>query len=110
VNPENAEAALPDYFRIVHPGWEGVSVADLVDMTSGWETELYGFTLDFSEGGLHISRRLVARLYPGRFAAGKAVKEFSVMGRLREAGYPVPEVHEVETDAEVLGVPFMIMD
>ena len=110
MNPENVEAALLGYYRRVHPSWEGVSVADLVDMTSGWETELYGFMLGFSEGGLHISRRLVARLYPGRFAAGKAVKEFSVMGRLGEAGYPVPEVHEVETDAEVLGLPFMIMD
>ena len=110
MNPKISVAALLDYYHGAHPGWEGVSVTEGVDMTSGWETELYGHTLEYSEGGLMVSRRLVARLYPGRHAAGKAEKEFSVMGRLGEAGYPVPEVHEVETDADALGVPFMIMD
>ena len=103
-------AALLDYYRGAHPSWEGVSVTDVVDMTSGWETELYGFTLEYSEGSLLVSKRLVARLYPGRHAAGKAEKEFTVMGRLGEAGYPVPGVHEVETHADALGLPFMIMD
>jgi len=79
-------------------------------MTSGWETELYGHTLEYRKEGLMVSKRLVARLYPGRHAAGKAEKEFTVMGRLGEAGYPVPRVHAVETDADALGVPFMIMD
>lgn len=108
VNPKKMVAALLDYYRGAHPSWEGVSVTDGVDMTSGWETELYGHTLEYSEDGLPVSKRLVARLYSGRYAAGKAQKEFTVMTLLGEAGYPVPGVHEVETDA--LGVPFMIMD
>jgi aminoglycoside phosphotransferase (APT) family kinase protein len=110
VNPKISVAALLDYYRGAHPSWDGVSVTDGVDMTSGWETELFGHTLEYSEDGLHVSKRLVTRLYSGRYAAGKAMKEFTVMCRLGEAGYPVPEVHEVETDADALGVPFMIMD
>jgi aminoglycoside phosphotransferase (APT) family kinase protein len=103
-------APLLDYYRAAQPSWEGVSVTDGVDMTSGWETELFGHTLEYTEGGLTVSKRLVARLYSGRYAVGKAEKEFTVMTRLGEAGYPVPGVHEVETDADALGVPFMIMD
>ena len=110
MNPKISVAALLDYYRGAHPSWEGVSVTDGVDMTSGWETELYGHTLEYREEGLMVSKRLVARLYPGRHAAWKAEKEFTVMGRLGEAGYPVPEVHVVETDADALSVPFMIMD
>ncbi len=110
MNPKNRAAALLDYYRGAHPSWEGVSVADGVDMTSGWETELYGHTLGYREHGLPVSKRLVARLYLGRRAAGKAEKEFRVMTRLGEAGYPVPGVYEVEADADALGVPFMIMD
>ena len=110
MNPEKVEAALQSYYRGAHPSWDRVLVADVVDLTSGWETELYRFTLGFDEGGMPVSRRLVIRLYPGRYAVEKAEKEFAVMGRLRGAGYPVPVVHEVELDVGVLGVPFMIMD
>ncbi len=104
------EERLLEYIGGLHPDREGLTVSQLEDITSGWETELYGYTLDYSEDGLPVSKRLVARFYPGRYAGGKAEKEFRVMGRLREAGYPVPGVHEVETDADALGVPFMVMD
>jgi len=104
------EERLLEYIGGLHPDREGLTVSQLEDITSGWETELYGYTLEYSEDGIPVSKRLVARLYPGRYAAGKAEKEFRVMGRLREAGYPVPGVHEVETDADPLGVPFLTMD
>ena len=104
------EERLLEYISGLHPEREGLTVSQLEEITSGWETELYGYTLEYNEDGLPVSKRLVARLYPGRHAAGKAMKEYTVMGRLGEAGYPVPEVHEVETDADTLGVPFMIMD
>ena len=101
---------LTRFYGERQPRWERVTVRDAADLTSGWETELFGHTLEYSEDGLLVSKRLVARLYPGRHAAGKAEHEFGVMRRLGEAGYPVPEVHEVETGVDALGVPFMIMD
>jgi aminoglycoside phosphotransferase (APT) family kinase protein len=118
MNPESSEKSgakvteerLLAYVGRLDPDREGLTVSRLEDITSGWETELYRFNLDYDEGGLPVSRRLVLRLYPGSHASGKAKKEFTVMGRLREVGYPVPEVHEVETDVDVLGAPFMIME
>jgi aminoglycoside phosphotransferase (APT) family kinase protein len=107
---QSISMGLTEFYREAHPKWDNSNVAGLTDLTSGWETELYGYTLKYSENGRRVSKRLVARLYPGRNAAGKAEKEFRVMGRLGAAGYPVPEVHEVETDLRALGKPFMIMD
>jgi aminoglycoside phosphotransferase (APT) family kinase protein len=110
VSIDSISRRLTEYYRETHPTWGDPTIHGVVDLTSGWETKLYGYNLEYREDRLPVSRRLVARLYPGRRAAGKAKKEFTVMGRLGEAGYPVPEVHEVETDADVLGLPFMVMD
>ena len=107
---ESISENLERFFEEAHPTWNDPTITDVVDLTSGWETELFGFNLHYIERRLSVSRRLVARLYPGRRAAGKARHEYRVMGRLGEAGYPVPGVHEIVTEADVLGVPFMIMD
>jgi len=107
---ESIPERLKNFFKEAHPPWGDPKISGVVDLTSGWETELYGFNLNYIEGDHPVSRRLVARLYPGRHAAAKAEKEFTVMGRLEEAGYPVPMVHEVETDPDALGMPFMMMD
>jgi len=107
---ESISEGLTKFYRERQPKWKLVTVRDTIDLTSGWETELYGFTLKYCEGHRSISKRLVARLYPGRYAAEKAKHEFGVIGRLGEDGYPVPAVHDVETDLEVLGVPFITMD
>jgi aminoglycoside phosphotransferase (APT) family kinase protein len=107
---KSISAGLTEFYKEKHPRLERVTVSDIADLTSGWETELYGFALEYVEDGQLVSKRLVSRLYSGKYAAGKAEKEFRVMGRLGEAGYPVPEVHEVEIDVDALGVPFMIMD
>ncbi|UCE96591.1 MAG: phosphotransferase family protein [Candidatus Bathyarchaeota archaeon] len=101
---------LTKFYMGRHPNWQQVTVYNTVDLTSGWETELYGFTLKYNEDRCSISRRLVARLYPGRGAAEKAKHEFNVVRRLSETRYPVPAIHDVEIDPEVLGAPFITMD
>ncbi len=107
---EYVSEGLTQFYRKGQPTWKEVVVSDTTDLTSGWETELYGFTLEYRERSRSVSRRLVARLYPGRYAPQKAEHEFGVIRRLGEAGYSVPEVHDVETDLEVLGMPFITMD
>ncbi|UCB61295.1 MAG: phosphotransferase [Candidatus Bathyarchaeota archaeon] len=107
---ESISEGLAKFYRKRQPKLKQVTVHDTTDLTSGWETELYGFTLKYCEGHRSTLRRLVARLYPGRNAAEKAKHEFSVIRRLGEVGYPVPSVHEVEVDLEALGVPFITMD
>jgi aminoglycoside phosphotransferase (APT) family kinase protein len=102
--------SLTKFYKEKQTSWEQVSIRNTTDLTSGWETELYRFILEYIEGNRSLSKCLVARLYPGRGAVEKAKREFGVMKRLGKAGYPVPAVHDVETDLKVLDMPFITMD
>ena len=107
---ESVAEPLKRFFEEKHPTWNIHKIVDVVDLTTGWETELYRFNIHYDEKGFSISRRFVARLYPGRRAARKAKHEYMVMKRLGRTEYPVPKVHELVTETNVLGVPFIIMD
>jgi aminoglycoside phosphotransferase (APT) family kinase protein len=79
-------------------------VEDVAEISMGWETELFTFHTVSSEG----ENGLVLRVFSGD-GAGKAVKEFSLMKRLDELGYPVPPVYFIETSGDVIGKPFIVM-
>jgi len=108
--PEYVSEALEGYLRGKFPEREGLRVSNVDEITSGWETELYSLDLDYTESGRAVNDRLVARLYPGKSAESKAEREYRAMRGLLHAGYPVPEVFSVETDAGVLGKPFVLME
>lgn len=101
---------LAEYYNRHHPDRKNLAIRDVREITSGWETELYAFRVEFEEGGRLIREERVARLYPGKYAAGKAAKEFGVMSRLSEAGYPVPDVYDLDTEGAALGKPFVVME
>lgn len=104
------EAGLLEYYKRRHPEREGVVISKFEEITMGWETELYSFNVGFRRDGREIEDGRVVRLYQGGDASRKAVREFGVMSRLLDAGYPVPEVYLLETDAGILGKPFVIME
>ena len=87
-----------------------MAVSEVKEITMGWETELHSFDVEFRKAGNLVREERVVRLYPGIPAADKAAKEFKVMSRLSQAGYPVPEVFHLDTDKETLGRPFIIME
>ena len=87
-----------------------MAISEVKEITMGWETELYSFDVESREAGNQVREERVVRLYSGISGAEKAAKEFRVMSRLSEAGYPVPVVFHVETDEKILGRPFIIME
>jgi len=101
---------LAEYYNRQCPDRESLAISEVKEITMGWETELYSFDVEFREAGDLVREERVVRLYPGSSAAEKAAKEFKVMSRLFEAGYPVPEVFHLETDVETLGRPLIIME
>jgi len=101
---------LADFYNRHYPDRINLAIRDDREITSGWETELYAFSVEFEEGGRLIREERVARLYPGKYAAEKAAKEFGVMSKLSEAGYPVPEVYDLDTEGAYLGKPFIVME
>ena len=103
------EDKLEGYLSELHPTWLDISVSGMKDITSGWETWLYYFELDYSLEGDVQEERLVLRVYSEN-ASTKARHEFTTMSRLQEAGYPVPRVHWMDDRGDLLGRPFIIMD
>jgi len=91
--------------------WD-VKVRDVVNITTGWESEVYSFDVDVEYGRPEERRheRLILRIYPGDDAEAKSAREFYGMRQLHKAGYPVPQVLILESENSPFGQPFVIME
>ena len=93
-----------------YPNRQDLRVSDLCRIADGWECDVYAFTVASREAGEPRHDNLILRLYQGDRGAAKASTEFEAMRGLRDAGYPVPQVHFLETDPSQLGKSFIIME
>lgn len=87
--------------------YPGVMISDLQFTTSGWESDIYTFTLYFSS---EAPKTFILRPYLGNGATQKLIRETCGLRQLHQAGYPVPAVLLSETDSSILGEPFTIME
>ena len=108
--PDGIQARLQAYATNAFPDRQGVRVTDLTRIASGWESEIHSFDLEHGPAGERRREGLILRLYPGDDAERKSMREFHGMRKLREVGYPVPEVLILEQDLSPLGRPFVIME
>jgi len=107
---EELQERMLEFFKIRYPSKKEVKVSNFVKITEGWETEVYSFVLeDRSNNKLHLND-LILRIYPGDNAKKKSAKEFKVMAKLYEVGFPVPRVYYLETGQSTFGKPFVIME
>ncbi len=106
----NIKEGLAEYYNRRYPNRINQAVSEVEDITSGWEAELYAFIVEYEEEGRTLREERVARVYQGNIATQKAVGEFKVISGLSRAGFPVPKVFHLETDATLLGGPFIIME
>ena len=105
------QVQLQNYLSHPSIAYLNSEIVDLVEITAGWENDMYAFDqLVDDRFGERIRRELVLRIYPGDGGDIKSRNEFENMQRLHQSGYPVPEVFHLETDPNVLGKPFMIME
>ena len=74
------------------PDKQGAQVSDLVNISAGWESEIYAFDVEHGPPNQRRREGLILRIYPGGDAQAKSVREFRGMSQLHEAGYPVPRV------------------
>lgn len=85
-------------------------VVALTDISTGWESELYSFWLEYGSAESKQRQHLVLRLYMGTGATEKAKREFQAIQQLYQAGYPVPQVYTLEHKQTPFGRPFIIME
>lgn len=102
-NQDDLASALSRY--LTSRTGQVVQVSNLVRLSEGWETDVYGFDALGLRGG-----RRVLRLFFGEGAGPTALHEYTSMELLDHAGYPVPAVELVEADTAALGRAFIIME
>src|SRR5205823_3676796 len=95
---------LQEFYDADRGTGRGRRISQVLLLGSGFETDVFAFTVD-AEGG-NGAEELILRPYSGQGAAEKAALEFEAMTRLREAGYPVPWVLALQRDPWPLGRPF----
>jgi aminoglycoside phosphotransferase (APT) family kinase protein len=76
--------------------------------TSGWESEIYAYTLTAGEPNQRHAEKRVLRLLTGGMMAD-AEREYHFLTLLNQAGYPVPQVYALGHETDGLGHPFIIM-
>jgi len=100
---------LVKYFKTFQK-MQKIKIIDLQDITSGWETEIFTFTLQFTENGVEKQEKLVIRIYPGEYAERTSTYELLMYTTLDKQNYPTPKIHYSSTDKQYVGKPFLIMD
>jgi aminoglycoside phosphotransferase (APT) family kinase protein len=98
------------YYHEGKRGRDAPHISDITLLGSGYETDVFAFSLEADGEGFGAAQDLVLRIYAGEDTAEKATREFGVMRRLREAGYPVPQVLSLQQDSSPSGRPFVIME
>ena len=110
MNKQHLTERIVPYLESLYPDRSGLSVTNLDEVNMGWETELYTFEIDSTKDGDQIKEHRVLRVFQGDNAGHKSAKEYYLMRRLGEVGYPVPKVYDHEESGEAIGKPFILME
>jgi len=110
VMSDDMQRRLQAYYARAFPARQGVRVSDLVNVSAGWETDVYSFVVEHGPPGGRQCEELILRIYPGDEAHSESAHEFHAMRQLHKAGYPVPLVLIVEREKSPFGKPFVIME
>ncbi len=101
---------LDSYCAHAFPAKQGVRVTGLAEISAGWESDIYSFTVEYGPPSARQREELILRIYPGEDAHSKSAREYRGMGLLHSAGYPVPRVLVLEREDSPFGRPFVIME
>ena len=82
-------------------------VSEVNFLVSGFESEIYTFRFQRADTA---QNSYILRLFTGEGAAEKLRREASALSLLQNVGYPVPGLLLQETNLEILGKPFEIIE
>jgi len=109
---QDMKQRLEAYLKSKFPQRAGLSVAELEWMSGGFSYETYFFTATWEEAEGPVSESLVIRMQPelGCIPPYDIRPQYEVLKRVHGTGIPVPKVYWLETDSQVLGHPFFVME
>lgn len=114
LDPAQVADSLAIWWVGQHPDEPGVRVTEVqIPQASGMSSETVLFRLTLDRDGTAHSQDLVARVIPTGnqvFPTLDFARERLAMDAVRTStGVPAPIVHSIETDASILGGPFLVM-
>jgi aminoglycoside phosphotransferase (APT) family kinase protein len=107
---DDIQGPLQATYTSAFPEKQDVQIRDIAHITTGWESDIYSFTLEHGPTTGRQHEELILRIYPGDDAHAKSAREFESMRLLHEMGYPVPQVLILEREHSPFGQPFVIME
>jgi aminoglycoside phosphotransferase (APT) family kinase protein len=107
---DDLQCILGSYYVRAFPAKQSARITGLVNISEGWESDMYAFTAESGPPGARQREDLILRLYPGENAYAKSEREFRGMELLHCVGYPVPKVLALERERSPFGRPFLIME
>jgi aminoglycoside phosphotransferase (APT) family kinase protein len=107
MTPDELRSRLAGYFECLCPE-RPVSLGRLVNLTGGWASSLYTFTLE-QAGSAEVL--VVLKTYaPNARGTAHAAREWQALTVLRAAKRSVPRVLLHESDTRHVGQPFIVME
>ncbi len=107
---EENRASLERHLQGNYPERRRLKISGLHEITRGWETRIFAFSLQYELSGRVRREDLILRTFDGAGAVDQAVKEFNVMKRVADRGVPVPRVDLLLTKDAPLGIPSIVME
>lgn len=115
-DPESIRSTLEQWMTTQIPGAESVTITDLtIPQASGFSNETFLLDAHWSIDGVEERAELVLRSQPAEHLLFPEIdllaQQYGVMTRLgRHSNVPVPRTRWAESDPDVLGGPFFVMD
>ncbi|MCK5346244.1 MAG: phosphotransferase, partial [Candidatus Heimdallarchaeota archaeon] len=106
---ENQIEKLTEYYNHNYPKRQNQTISEIKEITDGWETKLYKYTVNYILNENPVSDQQVIRIFSDH-GGPTSKKEFLVMMKLGEQRYPVPEVFHNDFNGNVINKPFIIME
>jgi aminoglycoside phosphotransferase (APT) family kinase protein len=105
---ENQIRILTECYITSDQNIQNLSISDSEEITDGWETKLYKYTINYISNTRPFNEQHVIRLFSDK-ASSTSEKEYRIMIRLQDQGYPVPTVFQYN-NGDKLGNPFILME
>ena len=95
------------------PGADGLHMVNIERPTVGWSHEIWLFDAVWTESGKEASRPFCVRIDPGNTLLrhmSSLETQFRVLKCLENTAVPTPEAYWYESDLDIIGKPFIVMD
>ena len=107
---EDAISGLIQILERRFPHRKNLRINNLEEITEGWETIIYGFTLNYEVNNQSFAEDFIIRFFQGPSRREQARKEFTVMKKIAQWEIPVPQVEILVMNNSPFKSPFIVME